>query len=206
MSASSNGVIRATVDDSYLFDEVHHTTEIALRADGHLNRDRVGPQALGDAVDGAPVIGACAIHLVDQTDARHAITVGLAPDGLRLGLHARHAVKDHHAPIQDAQAALHLGRKIDVTRRVDDVDLVAAPGAGDGRRLDGDAPLPFLGHKVGHGRALVHAAQAVRASMWAMMPILRMVSSFLFPFSFMFILPLRRARVYTQRQAAHRPA
>mgnify|MGYP002476287701 CR=1 FL=1 len=77
-------------------------------------------------------------------------------------LYAGNAVKDHHAAIEDAQAALHLGRKIDVAGRVDDVHLIVLPASGDGRRLDRDAALPLLGHKVGHRRALVHAAEAVR--------------------------------------------
>ncbi len=155
------GVIGIAVDDGLALDEVDHAAEIALLADGHLHGHGIGPQPLADAGNGPPKVGAHAVHLVHKTDARHAIAVSLAPDRLRLGLDPLDAVKHDHAAVENAQAALYLGGKVDVSRRVDDVDLVVAPRGSDGRRLDGNAPLAFLRHKVGHRRALVHVAQAV---------------------------------------------
>ena len=75
----------------------------------------------------------------------------------------RNGVKDDDAPVEDAQRTLHLGGKVDVAGRVDQVDLVAVPFAGDGGGLDGDAALALLRHIVGHRGAVVDVAQAVRA-------------------------------------------
>ncbi|OQA41604.1 MAG: hypothetical protein BWY52_02509 [Chloroflexi bacterium ADurb.Bin325] len=144
-----------------LGDQIHHADEAILHADGQLDRQRVGAEPVADHADGAPEVCADPIHLVDEADARDAVAVGLPPDGLRLGLDAGHRIEDHHAAIEHAQAALHLRGEIDVARRVDDVDLVAVPLAGDGRGLDRDAALALLHHPVGDGRALIDVAHAV---------------------------------------------
>src|SRR6185312_12977040 len=109
-------------------------------------------------------VGACAVHLVDERDARYAELVGLAPDGLRLRLHARHAVEHHHRAVEHAQAALDLDREVDVAGGIDEVDVEGAPGEAGGGGGDGDAALAFLRHPV-HGRlALVHLADLVDPS------------------------------------------
>src|SRR4028118_726552 len=51
-------------------------------------RERVGGEAGAHHRTGAVEVGAEAVHLVDERDARHAVAVGLAPDGLRLRLDA----------------------------------------------------------------------------------------------------------------------
>jgi hypothetical protein len=83
---------------------------------------------LPDAADVRQKSAPYPIHLVHKADAGHAVAIGLAPDRLRLGFHAGHAIKDDDAAVEDAQTALHLGRKVNVPRRVDDVDLMVAPG------------------------------------------------------------------------------
>ena len=60
--------------------------------------------------------GADAVHLVDEADARYLVLVGLAPDGLALGLDAGDGVEDSHRTVEDAQRALHLDREVDVAR------------------------------------------------------------------------------------------
>jgi hypothetical protein len=112
----------------------------------------------------APSRSRISIHLVDEGDARHVELVGLAPDGLGLRLDARHAVEHHHRAVQHAQRSLDLDREVDVSGRVDQVDVVVAPreaGRGGG---DGDAALSLLRHPV-HGRlALVDLADLVNAA------------------------------------------
>ena len=60
---------------------------------------------------------------------RHAVLVGLPPDGFALGLDAFAGAEDDHAAVEHAQAPLHLGREVDVARRVDQVDR-ARPSRG----------------------------------------------------------------------------
>ena len=63
--------------------------------------------------------------------------------------------------VEHAQAALDLGREIDVARRVDQVDRDVLPGKRDAGGVDGDAALLLFGVVVGVGRALIDLADAV---------------------------------------------
>ena len=132
-----------------------------LAADRDLDRDRVRAEALADRLDAAPEVGAGAVELVDEAEARHAVAVGLAPDRLGLGLDAGHAVEDDDRAVEHAQAALDLDGEVHVPGRIDDVDAMIAPEAGRGRGGDGDAALLLLGHPVHRGRALMHLADLV---------------------------------------------
>jgi len=118
-------------------------------------------QALADHGDHPFEVGADAVELVDEADARHLILVGLPPDGLGLWLDAGNAVEDHHAAIEHTQAALHLGGEVHMAGRVDHVDLVIAPESSDGGGHDGDAPLAFLLHVVGGGSAVMNLTHAM---------------------------------------------
>jgi hypothetical protein len=72
-------------------------------------------------------VGADAVHLVDVGDARDAVLVGLAPDGLGLRLDAGDRVEQRDRAVEHAQRALDLDGEVDVARRVDDVDPVVRP-------------------------------------------------------------------------------
>ncbi len=89
------------------------------------------------------------------------IAVGLAPDGFRLGFHAIDAREDHDGAVEDAQRALDFGGEIDVAGCVDQVDVIALPGAADGGGGDGDAAFAFFGHVIGGGAAFVDLAHLV---------------------------------------------
>ena len=88
------GVHRAQVDDPLV---------VALRADRQLDDGRHAVEAVGDHVDAAEEVRADAVHLVHEADARHVVLVGLAPDGLGLGLHAGHGVEDRHGAVEHAK-------------------------------------------------------------------------------------------------------
>ncbi len=151
----------AREEDCLLLHQVDHAVEVGLDAPWYLDRHRPRVEPLGDHVDCAPEVGACAVHLVDEADARHVVAVGLAPDRLRLRLNACNRVEHHDAAVQYAQTALHFDREVDVAGRVDDVDLVAFPLRGRRRRRDRDAALALLGHPVHHGGAFVHLTDLV---------------------------------------------
>jgi len=120
-----------------------------------------GLEAILDHLHGAIEVGADAVHLVDETHARHAVLVGLTPHGLGLGLHAGHRVEDGHGTVEHAQRTLDLDREVHVSGGVDDVDAVVVPDARGGGGGDGDSALLLLGHVV-HGRgAVVHFTDLV---------------------------------------------
>src|SRR3712207_9553171 len=62
-------------------------------------------------LDAAIEIGADAVHLVDVGDARNAVLVGLAPDGLGLRLDTGYGVEERDGAVEDAERALDLDRK-----------------------------------------------------------------------------------------------
>ena len=84
-------------------------------------------EAVLDHLDAAVEVGADAVHLVDEADARHVVLVGLAPHRLGLRLDAGDRVEHRDRAVEDAQRALDLDGEVDVAGRVDDVDLAVAP-------------------------------------------------------------------------------
>ena len=93
-------------------------------------------------------IGARAVELVDEGEARHVVPAHLAVDGVRLRLDARRAAEHEHGAVEDAQRALDLDREVDVAGRVDEVDVVAVPLAVGRGGLDRDALLALEVHRV----------------------------------------------------------
>ena len=110
-------------------------------------------------------IRAHAIHLVDETDAGHAILVRLTPNGFRLRLHAGNGVKHADRAVQHAQRALDFHGEIHVARRINDIDAIlfakAIPAGGGRRAGDRDAALALLLHPVHGGGAFIHGTDLV---------------------------------------------
>ena len=150
----------AVVDRLHL-DQVDDALELVLAADRDLDRHGVRAEAVLDRVDAAPEVGAGAVELVDEAEARHAVAVGLAPDRLGLGLDAGHAVEDDDRAVEHAEAPLDLDREVHVPGRIDDVDAMIAPERRRRGGGDGDPPLLLLGHPVHRGRALMDLAELV---------------------------------------------
>ena len=96
-----------------------------LAPDRDLDRHGVRAEAVLDHLHAAPEVGAGAVHLVDEADARDAVSVGLAPDGLGLRLDAGDGVEDDDPAVEHAEAPLDLDREVDVAGRIDDVDAMS---------------------------------------------------------------------------------
>jgi hypothetical protein len=150
--------------------QVDDAGEVLLGADRQEQRVRVALELRADVVDRPVEVGADAVHLIDEGEPGDVVLVGLAPDRLRLGLHARNGVEHRDRAVEDAQGALDLGREVHVAGRVDDVDALLDPlpgadgrfpGAGDGGRGDRDAALALLLHPVGDRGAVVDLAHLV---------------------------------------------
>ena len=155
--------------DRLHLDEVDDAFEVVFGADRQLQRHGIATQAGLDLLDAAQEVGAGAVHLVDEREARHGVLVHLAPDRLGLRLHAADRAEHGAGAVEHLQAALDFDGEVDVSRGVDDVEavlgeLVLHPlPEGRGRsRGDRDAALLLLLHVVHDGGAVVHFADLVR--------------------------------------------
>ena len=154
-------LVLALPHDRLHLDEVDDAQEVGLGAERQLDDGRDRLEAGLDHAERAEEVGADAVHLVDEAHARHAVLVGLAPDGLGLRLDTGDRVEHCDGTVEDAQRALDLDGEVDVAGGVDDVDAVVAPERGGGGGRDRDATLLFLRHVVHDGTALVHLTDLV---------------------------------------------
>ena len=109
-------------------------------------------------------IGPHPVHFIDKRNPRNAVLVGLPPHRFRLRLDTADSAENTDRTVENPQRTLHLGGKIDVTRGVDNINLMIFPVAGGGCRGDRNAPFLFLFHPV-HGRlTVVHFSDFVAFS------------------------------------------
>ena len=94
--------------DRLHLDQIDDAFEVFLGADRHLHRHRVRAEARLQLADDLVEVGAGAVHLVDERKARHAVLVGLTPDGFRLRLHAADRAQHEHGAVEHAQANARL--------------------------------------------------------------------------------------------------
>src|SRR5215210_5811646 len=142
-------------------DQVDDADEVGLGTDRDLQHQGVGTQALDHHVDAAEEVRTGAVQLVDEAHARDAVLLGLPPHLLGLRLDAGDTVVDGDGTVEHPQGPLYLDGEVDVPRGVDDVDVVAVPGALRRGRRDGDAALLLLLHPVHRGRAVVDLTDLV---------------------------------------------
>ena len=139
-------------------DQVDDTLEGILLADGKLDGESVGLEAISHHLHGVFKVGAVDIHLVDVGDTGNLVLIGLMPDGFGLRLDAALCAEHGDSAVQNAQGALNLDGEVHVARRIDDVDTETLPETGRGGRLNGNTSLLLLDHEVHGSSALVHFA------------------------------------------------
>ena len=146
--------------------KVYQTFELVLDTDRKNDRKCRSAEVLLDLRANGQEIGTRTVHLIDVTDTRHIIFVGLTPNGLRLGLHTAYGTERGDSAVQHAERTLHLDRKIDVSRGIDQVDLILValvlPESGRSGRSDRNTALLLLHHPVHRGATFVHLADLVR--------------------------------------------
>ena len=129
-------------------DQVNDAIDILFKSDRDVNRKGLRRQAVVNRFERFPEVTTSLVNLIDKADTWHAVLVRLAPNRLRLRLNAHLAVEHRNRAVKHAKRTLHLGRKVDVTRGVNDVDLVVFPETSHRRRSNRDAALFFLRHPV----------------------------------------------------------
>jgi hypothetical protein len=152
------------VSDRLHLDQVDRAHERVAGEHRDVQRHRLGAEPVLHHLHDVVEVGADAVHLVDERDARDVVLVGLAPHRLALRLDAADRAEHRDRAVQHAQRPLHFHGEVHVAGRVDDVDAVVAPGGGGGGGGDGDAALALLLHPVHRGGAVVHLAHAVDAA------------------------------------------
>ena len=154
-------LLGVVVEDGLHVDEVDDAVELVFGTDRETDGNSGGTELLLDFLDAGEEVGTDSVHLVNIRDLRHTVLVGLAPDGLALRLDASDRAESGHRSVQDAKGTLHLHRKVDVAGSVDQVDLIGIPVIVPERRMRSDVVV-------------------LPASMWAMMPMLRVYVRSLF--------------------------
>ena len=122
---------------------------------GGREQDFVGvdPHEVGDLVTSALGLGGRQVDLVDDGDDLEAGVQGEEQVRDRLGFHSLRGVDDEEGSFAGLQAPAHRVGEVDVSRGVDQVQLVLAPVRGlvrhpDRVQLDRDAPLALELHRV----------------------------------------------------------
>src|SRR5580765_3705428 len=147
-------------------DQIDDALEMLFEADRYLHRDSVCTEAIEDRLKAAVERSSCAIQLIDKAYTRHAVFVGLTPNGLGLRLDAGDAVKNTNGTIQNSKGPLDFHREVNVSRCIDNIDavfdVIARPETGRRSRGNCNTALLLLLHPVHRGRAFVDFADLVR--------------------------------------------
>ncbi len=139
--------------------QVDHALERALRADGQLEGNALLAEHRLELAQRLEEVGVLAVHAVDEDQAGEVALVGEGPGVLGADLDAGGGADDDEGGVGGAQARLHLPHEVGVAGRVDDVELLPLPLAGEEGEVDADLALVLVGVEVGDGGAVVHAAQ-----------------------------------------------
>ena len=111
-------------NDGLTVQQINNTAEILLGTNGNLKRNGVAFQLVADLVNYVEEVSTGAVHFVHKRQTRYAVLRSLTPNGLGLWLNTTYGTKQSNSTVQNAQRAFYLHREVNVTRGIDDVDLV----------------------------------------------------------------------------------
>ena len=151
--------------DSLHLDEIDDTLEVLFCTDGNRNHAGRSSEDILHLAYHFEEVGAGTVHLVYVADTGNVVFVSLTPYGFRLGLHATHCTVSSYCTVEDTKRAFYLSREVNVTRSIDEVELVFStvegPECSRGSRSDRDTAFLLLFHPV-HGCAtFVHLTDLV---------------------------------------------
>ena len=119
----ARAVARVLVGDHV--QHVHDAAEVLLAADRDRDRDAARRELLLDRLERSGEVGAVAVEVVDEHDARLLELVTAAPEPRGHDLDARHARDREERALHDTQRAQGVGHEARIAGRVEDVELVA---------------------------------------------------------------------------------
>jgi len=134
--------------DFFHVEQIYDAVKISARSDRNFKCNRCAFEFFLHVFHCSVEVCANSIHFVYKTNARNFEFIRLLPDRLRLRLNPPHCANYRHRAVKHTKAALNFRSKVNMARRVDDVDLISAPVSGDCRRCDGNAALLLLLHEV----------------------------------------------------------
>ncbi|OQB35336.1 MAG: hypothetical protein BWY09_02344 [Candidatus Hydrogenedentes bacterium ADurb.Bin179] len=143
------------------FHQINKRTELVFGTYWKLQGNRIGAEAFLHAGHRLVEISADTVHFIDEGNPGDAVPLRLTPDRLGLGLNTRYRAKDRHRTVQDTQTPLDFSGKINVSRGINNIDMVPLPLAGCGGRRNGYTALPLLLHEVHGSGAVMDFAHAV---------------------------------------------
>jgi hypothetical protein len=138
-------------------DQIDHTNEAVLASNRNLKSRSWYPELLVDLLDGLPRIRSHTIHLVHERYPRNVVSPHLPVDRNSLTLHATDSAENHDSTVKHSQSPLYLDREVDMSGRVDQVDVVFLilalvvllhPVTESRRRLNSDTLLTLQIHRV----------------------------------------------------------
>lgn len=102
--------------------------EAAVIKDGVMQHGWRGTKGRGDGVHDGWKVSGVAIHFVNKGESRETIGVGLTPDSLCLRLDGGDGVEQDDGGVDGAQTGVDLEGEVEMTRRVEEEEVVVAPG------------------------------------------------------------------------------
>ncbi|KAH3669422.1 hypothetical protein OGAPHI_001543 [Ogataea philodendri] len=151
--------------DALTVDDVHHTAQILLGSNRHLNSSSSHLELRVDLLHTPPRISAHSIHLVNESDSWNVVSLHLSIHSDCLRLHTGNSTNHQNSSVQNPQRSLDLDREINMARGVDQVEMVVlvvlVPGTVGCSRLDGDTFLSFEIHMVHLGSNTVFSTNVV---------------------------------------------
>ncbi len=137
------------------FEEMHflrlpvvHAAEFFARTERIVHRECADAEHFFELVNQCKRVECRSVALVHKCEYRDVPPSADLKQLLRLAFDTFARVNHHHYAVHRSEHAVRVLRKILVTRRVEQVDFVAAVIELQYRRADGNAPFPFKLHPV----------------------------------------------------------
>ena len=141
---------------------VVHAKKFLAAADRPVDGIGVDAQLALDLFAELERVACFAVHLIDKGENGNVAQGADLEELARLRLDALRAVDDHHGAVRGHQRAVGVLREVLMSRRIENVDAVAAVLKLHDGRCDGNAALLFNFHPVGFCRALALALDFTR--------------------------------------------
>ena len=142
-------------------EHVDDAAEGRALADGQHHRDDAGAVLGAQFVEHLAVIDMFTINLGDGDEAGKAMLPGLVPCLFKAGGNSGHGAHDDHGALHRVQRAGHFAREVEVTRNINEIELLAVDFNRRHGRADGDMALDLFGIIVTDSVAVLDTALAI---------------------------------------------